>query len=127
MTDGTGAFDERDLEFAELLVSYATATRERIRSEAALREARRITEQLHDAAAEVAAADDEGELLDRAVRAASDVLSFDKSTITLRRGTNSSRRRTRPTVPPTAPARWTSTRGWPAGRTPAASRRSSTT
>ncbi|MFC7097454.1 GAF domain-containing protein [Halobaculum marinum] len=86
VTDATGAFDERDLEFAELLVSYATATRERIRSEAALREARRVTEQLHDSAADLAAADDEQALIDRAIQAAQDVLSFAESTISLREG-----------------------------------------
>ena len=86
VTDETGSFDERDLEFAELLASYATATRERIRSETALRDARRVTEQLHEATADLAAADDEETLVERAIRASEEVLSFDKSTITLREG-----------------------------------------
>ena len=86
IADQTGAFDERDLEFAELLVSYTTATRERIRSETALREARLVTEQLHDAAADLAAADDEETLTARALRAAREVLAFDKCTLSLRDG-----------------------------------------
>ncbi|SHH13805.1 GAF domain-containing protein [Halobaculum gomorrense] len=81
-----GGFDEGDLEFAELLVSYATVTRERIRSEAALRAARETTERLHVAATDLAAAESEEQLLDRAVEAARDVLSFDKSTMSLREG-----------------------------------------
>jgi len=84
--DEPDAFGERDLEFAELLVSYATVTRQRIRSEAALREARRVTERLHVAAADLAAAETEEELVERSVRAAEDVLSFDNSTLSLRRG-----------------------------------------
>jgi len=86
VTEPVGAFDDGDLEFAELLTSYATATRERIRSETALRAARRVTEQLHEATADLAAADDEETLIDRAIRASEEVLSFDKSTITLREG-----------------------------------------
>ncbi|WP_435063525.1 GAF domain-containing protein [Halobaculum sp. EA56] len=83
--DEPGGFDEGDLEFAELLVSYATVTRERIRSEAALREARETTERLHVAATDLAAAESEDALLERAIEAARDVLSFDKSTMSLRR------------------------------------------
>ncbi|QZY00642.1 GAF domain-containing protein [Halobaculum rubrum] len=86
VTDSVDAFDDGDLEFAELLTSYATATRERIRSEAALRDARRVTEQLHEATADLAAADDEQTLIEHAIRASEEVLSFDKSTITLREG-----------------------------------------
>ncbi|UIP00161.1 GAF domain-containing protein [Halobaculum sp. CBA1158] len=86
VTDETGAFDDSDLEFAELLVSYATATRERIRSEAALRDARETIERLHVATAELAGAESEDALVERAIRAARDVLSFDKSTLSLRRG-----------------------------------------
>jgi len=86
ITEPVGAFDDGDLEFAELLTSYATATRERIRSERALRHARRVTEQLHEATADLAAADDEETLIERAIRASEEVLEFDKSTITLREG-----------------------------------------
>ncbi|QZP36624.1 GAF domain-containing protein [Halobaculum magnesiiphilum] len=86
VADETGSFDERDLEFAELLVSYATVTHERIRSEAALRDARETTERLHVAATELSAAESEDALIRRAIEAASDVLSFDKSTLSLRRG-----------------------------------------
>ncbi|PSQ05839.1 histidine kinase [Halobacteriales archaeon QS_6_71_20] len=86
VVDEPNAFDERDPEFADLLVSYATVTRQRILSETALREARRVTERLHVAAADLAAADTEGELIERSIRAAEDVLSFDNSTLSLRRG-----------------------------------------
>ncbi|ERH12164.1 MAG: hypothetical protein J07HB67_01177, partial [halophilic archaeon J07HB67] len=40
------AYDETDLELAELLVSYASTTLEQIESERALREARETTERL---------------------------------------------------------------------------------
>ncbi|MEZ3144084.1 GAF domain-containing protein [Halobaculum sp. MBLA0143] len=77
------AYDETDLELAELLVSYATTTLERIESEQALRESRETTERLHEAATRVAAADDESEVIERAMAAAKDVLAFDLSSIDL--------------------------------------------
>ena len=77
------AYDETDLELAELLVSYASTTLERIESETALREARETTERLHEAATRIAAADDEATVIDRAMTAARDVLAFDISTIDL--------------------------------------------
>ncbi|WP_435126556.1 GAF domain-containing protein [Halobaculum sp. D14] len=84
--DSAGSFDDRDLELAELLVSYVTATLERIRSEAALRESRRVIERLHAASATVAAAETEQELLDRTIDVVEDVLSLEKSTLLLRDG-----------------------------------------
>jgi PAS domain S-box-containing protein len=86
IADRVGAFDSGDLEFAGLLASYATATSERIRSERALRDAQRVTEQLHDAATDLAAADDGEAVIARAIRASEEVLSFDKSTISLKQG-----------------------------------------
>ena len=77
------AYDEADLELAELLVSYASTTLDRIESAAALREARETTERLHEAATRIAAADDEQTVIDRAMTAARDVLAFDISTIDL--------------------------------------------
>ncbi len=77
------AYDETDLELAELLVSYASTTLDRIESAAALREARETTERLHEAATRIAAADDEQAVIDRAMTAARDVLAFDISTIDL--------------------------------------------
>ncbi|WP_277554375.1 GAF domain-containing protein [Halobaculum limi] len=86
VTDAVSQFDHHDLESAELLTSYATVTHERIQSEAEVREARRVTERLHDAATDLATADDERALIQRAMTAAQDVLSFDKSTFTMRQG-----------------------------------------
>ncbi|MFB6220529.1 MAG: GAF domain-containing protein [Halolamina sp.] len=80
------AFDETDLELAELLASYAGATLSRIRSEQALRESRQVIEQLHTAATEIAGADTEEAVLDRAIDAAEDVLAFEKCIISLREG-----------------------------------------
>ncbi|MBP1986100.1 GAF domain-containing protein [Halolamina salifodinae] len=84
ISDETGTFDESDRELAELLVGYAEATLERIRSEAALRESRRLIERLHTTAMGLASAETEDELLDRAVDAAEDVLALDMCKIDLR-------------------------------------------
>jgi PAS domain S-box-containing protein len=81
-----GTFDETDLEHAELLAAYADATLSRIHSEQALRESRRLIERLHDAATEVAAADTEQAVLDRAIDAAEEVLAFHQCAISLREG-----------------------------------------
>jgi len=83
-SDQRGTFDEADREVAELLVGYAEATLERIRSETALRESRRVIERLHTTAMQLASAETEAELLDRAVAAAEDVLEFDMCKIDLR-------------------------------------------
>jgi PAS domain S-box-containing protein len=80
------AFDETDLELAELLTAYAGSTLSRIRSERALRESRRVIERLHAAAADVAAAETEDAVLDRAIDAAEEVLAFEKCAIILREG-----------------------------------------
>ncbi|MFW5939208.1 MAG: GAF domain-containing protein [Halolamina sp.] len=77
ISDEKAAFDETDLELAELLVGYAEATLDRIRSEAALRESRQVIERLHTSAVELATAETERDLLDRAVAAAEDVLEMD--------------------------------------------------
>ncbi len=77
------AYDEADVELAELLVSYATTTLDRIESARALRESQRTIEQLHEAATRIAAADTESQVLDRAMEAAREVLAFDLSTIDL--------------------------------------------
>ena len=84
LSSETSAFDEADLELAELLAAYAGATHSRIRSERALRESRRVIERLHAAAADIAAADSEEAVLDRAIAAAEDVLAFEKCAIILR-------------------------------------------
>ena len=76
-------YDETDLELAELLVSYASTTVERIRSAAALRESRQTIERLYEAAAEVAAAETEGEVANRAIEAAQDVLSLDRCALSV--------------------------------------------
>lgn len=80
------AFTESDLELAELLAAYAGATLSRIRSERALRESREVIERLHDAAADIAAANTEAEVLDRSINAAEQILSFEKCAIVLRDG-----------------------------------------
>ena len=80
------AFDDADLELAELLAAYAGATLSRIRSERALRESRKVIERLHDAASDIAAADTEQGVLDRSIDAAERILSFEKCTIVLRDG-----------------------------------------
>ena len=85
-SDETHTFDESDRELAELLVGYAEATLDRIRSEAALRESRRLIERLHTTAMELASAETEAELLDRAVDAAEDVLALDMCKIDVREG-----------------------------------------
>ncbi|MFB6177963.1 MAG: GAF domain-containing protein, partial [Halobaculum sp.] len=79
----TDTYDETDRELAELLVSYATTTLERIWSEEALRESQRTIERLHEAATEIASAETETEVLDRAIEAAANVLAFDLCTIDL--------------------------------------------
>ena len=83
VSSSPNAYDETDLELAELLVSYATTTLERIESEQALRESRETIERLHEAATHVAAADDESDVIERAMAAAKDVLAFDLSSIDL--------------------------------------------
>jgi PAS domain S-box-containing protein len=80
------AFDESDLELAELLASYAGATLSRIHSEQALRESRAVIEELHSAATEIAAADTEEAVLNRAIEAAEEVLSFQKCLISIKEG-----------------------------------------
>jgi PAS domain S-box-containing protein len=79
----SGAYDAGDVELVELLVSYATTTLDRITSERALRESQCTIEQLHEAATEVAAADTETEVIDRAMEAAKEVLAFDLCAIDL--------------------------------------------
>ena len=86
LSDETGTFNETDLELVELLVGYAEATLDRIRSEAALRESRRVIERLHTTAMELGAAETERELLERAVDAAEDVLDLDMCKLDLREG-----------------------------------------
>ena len=78
-----GTYDETDLELAELLVSYASTTVERIRSAAALRESHRTVERLYEAAATVAAADTEQAVAERTITAAREVLSFDRCAMSL--------------------------------------------
>ncbi|ESP88643.1 GAF domain-containing protein [Candidatus Halobonum tyrrellensis] len=80
------AFDESDVGLAELLVSCVDATRERVRSEAALRESRGVVERLHAAAADIATADTEAEVVERAVGAAEGVLEFDKCVLMFHEG-----------------------------------------
>ncbi len=86
LSDETGTFDETDLELVELLVGYAEATLDRIRSEAALRESRRVIERLHTTAMDLGGAETEEELLERAVAAAEDVLDLDMCKLDLRQG-----------------------------------------
>ncbi|GAB7094252.1 hypothetical protein JCM30237_14040 [Halolamina litorea] len=85
-SDATDTFDEADLELAELLVGYAETTLDRIRSERALRESRRVIERLHSTAMELAGAETECDLLERAVAAAEDVLELDMCKLDLREG-----------------------------------------
>ena len=82
----TGTFDEIDLELVELLIGYAESTLDRIRSEAALRESRRVIERLHTTAMELGAAETEAALLDHAIDAAEDVLEMDMCKLDLREG-----------------------------------------
>jgi len=86
LSDETGVFDETDVELAELLMGYVEATLDRIRSETALRESRRVIERLHTTAMELGTAETEGELLDRAVDAAHDVLEMDMCKLDIRDG-----------------------------------------
>ena len=86
ISDETGTFDEEDLELVELLVGYAESTLDRIRSEEALRESRRVIERLHTSAMELGAVETEEELLDIAIDAAEDVLDLDMSKLDLRDG-----------------------------------------
>ncbi|KTG08110.1 hypothetical protein AUR64_00595 [Haloprofundus marisrubri] len=71
------AFDETDLHLAELLVTYATETLSRIRSEEALRQRREEIARLHEATTELVGCADEDELYRRAIETAENVLSFD--------------------------------------------------
>jgi len=86
LSDEKGAFDETDVELAELLIGYVEATLDRIRSEDALRESRQVIERLHTTAMELGTAETEAELLDRAVDAAEDVLEMDMCKLDLREG-----------------------------------------
>ncbi|WP_053947135.1 GAF domain-containing protein [Halolamina sediminis] len=86
ISDETGTFDEEDLELVELLVGYAESTLDRIRSEEALRESRRVIERLHTSAMELGAVETEAQLLDIAIDAAEDVLDLDMSKLDLREG-----------------------------------------
>ena len=79
----TDTYDEADLELAELLVSYASTTVERVRSARALRESRRRVERLYEAAVELAAAETEREVAERTVAAAQEVLSLDRCALSL--------------------------------------------
>ncbi|MEF8799822.1 MAG: GAF domain-containing sensor histidine kinase [Halolamina sp.] len=72
LSSEAGAFDETDLEHAELLAASAGAALSRIRSEQALREPRQPSEGLHDAATDIAAAEE--------------VLAFHQCSIGLREG-----------------------------------------
>ncbi|QCJ47019.1 GAF domain-containing protein [Haloprofundus sp. MHR1] len=71
------AFDETDLHLAELLVTYATETLSRIRSEEALRRRREEIARLHEATTDLVGCTDEDELYRRAIETAENVLSFD--------------------------------------------------
>lgn len=86
LAESTAAFTETDLELAELLITYASAAHERIRSVAALRESRQLIERLHAAATELAAAESEAELFRHTITAAEEVLSFDQSSLLIRDG-----------------------------------------
>ena len=71
------AFDEADLELAELLLSYANATRRRIDAAAELRERQETIERLHESTAEVVGCRSESRLAEVTVAAAETVLSFE--------------------------------------------------
>ncbi|SFP59180.1 PAS domain S-box-containing protein [Halolamina pelagica] len=86
ISDEKAAFDETDVELAELLIGYVEATLDRIRSEAALRESRQVIERLHTTAMELGTAETEPELLDNAADAAEDVLEMDMCKLDLRDG-----------------------------------------
>ncbi|WP_224448054.1 GAF domain-containing protein [Haloprofundus salilacus] len=73
----TNAFDETDLNLAELLVTYATETLSRIRSEEALRQRREDITRLHEATTELVGCADEDELYRRTIATAENVLSLD--------------------------------------------------
>jgi len=86
LSSEANAFDESDLEHAELLAAYAGATLSRTRSERALRESQQVIERLHDAAADIAAAETADEMFERAIDAANRILAFERCIISLREG-----------------------------------------
>jgi len=72
-----GAFDEEDLELAEILVNHATEAISRLKSENELRSSKEKLERLHQASAELESCQSEGEVYSRALIAAEDILEFD--------------------------------------------------
>ncbi|WP_255151591.1 sensor histidine kinase [Halorarius halobius] len=77
------AFDERDRELVELLMSHAAETVTRLRTEQRLREERRIIERLHASTTELLACETETELCRQLVTAAERILEFEVCTVLL--------------------------------------------
>ncbi len=72
-----GAFDERDLEFAEILVNHATEAINRLKSEKELKRSKEKVERLHQASAELESCQSEDDVYECAVKAAENILDFD--------------------------------------------------
>ncbi|MEF8832739.1 MAG: GAF domain-containing protein, partial [Candidatus Thermoplasmatota archaeon] len=71
------AFDERDLEFAEILVNHATEAINRLKSEKELKRSKEKVERLHKASAELESCQSEDEVYEYGVKAAENILDFD--------------------------------------------------
>ncbi|WP_254864602.1 GAF domain-containing protein [Halovivax gelatinilyticus] len=71
------AFDQRDVELAEILASHIEATLRRIRVEERLRDRRRTVTRLHEGTAALTGAASEDDLFERTVEAAEGILEMD--------------------------------------------------
>jgi signal transduction histidine kinase len=78
-----GAFDERDRELVELLMSHVAETITRLRTDQRLREERRTIERLHQSTTDLIASETEQALCEQIVCAAEGVLEFEVCAVLL--------------------------------------------
>ena len=86
ISDEPGAFDERDLGLAELLVRYTEGTLARIRSAVAIEEKRELVERLHEGTAALAGVTTIEDAARVAVELAEGILAFDTCYVGVREG-----------------------------------------
>lgn len=80
------AFDERDLELAELLIGHVAEMLTRLRTEVVMRNRQAKITRLHEGVADLVAARSREDLFERTVGVAEDILGFDLTYVFVREG-----------------------------------------